>query len=142
LAAMLLSDALLDYGSGRPFITVSRLVIYATYVAIAVLGSLALRRGVKLWTLPLMSLGASTLFFLTSNFASWATQDLVPYPHTLAGFVACYVAAIPFFGNTVLADLAGTAVLFGLEALVLRARGWVGGAAQPGPLAEPTTPVD
>ncbi|MEJ7636633.1 MAG: DUF6580 family putative transport protein [Singulisphaera sp.] len=39
-------------------------------------------------------------------------------PSTAAGLVACYVAALPFFGNTVVADLAGTAAFFGLGALV------------------------
>jgi hypothetical protein len=144
LAAMLLSDALLDYGTGRPFVTVSRLVIYATYAAITVLSSLGLHRKLKMWSLPAWSFGASAIFFLTTNFISWLAGDgsLVLYPHTLAGLVACFVAAIPFFGNTVLADLGGTAVLFGSEALALRVRGWVGGAARPVPLAETTTPVD
>ena len=35
--------------------------------------------------------------------------------------ISCYVAAIPFFGNTVAADLLGTAVLFGLAPLFERA---------------------
>ncbi len=59
---------------------------------------------------PAGSLGASTLFFLVSNFGVW----LGPwYPMTAAGLVACYANAIPFFGYTIAGDLAFTAVLFG-----------------------------
>ena len=40
---------------------------------------------------------------------------------TLAGLLECYSLGIPFFGRTILADLAGTALLFGLGPLVERA---------------------
>ena len=40
---------------------------------------------------------------------------------TVQGLVACYVAAIPFFGSTIAADLLGTAVLFGLGPVFERA---------------------
>jgi hypothetical protein len=35
------------------------------------------------------------------------------YPMTFDGLLACYVAAIPFFWNTVQGDLLYTAILFG-----------------------------
>ncbi len=41
----------------------------------------------------------------------WALGAL--YPKTLAGLEACFVAAIPFFRNTLVGDLFYTAVLFG-----------------------------
>ena len=40
------------------------------------------------------------------------------YPHDAAGLVACYVAAIPFFQNTVPGDLVYSALLFGGFALL------------------------
>src|SRR5208282_2149981 len=40
---------------------------------------------------------------------------------SLAGLLSCYFAAIPFIHQTILADLAGTAVLFGSEAILERA---------------------
>ena len=40
------------------------------------------------------------------------------YPHTLAGLEACYIAALPFFGYTLLGNLAFSAAFFGGEALV------------------------
>ncbi len=51
---------------------------------------------------------SSTLFFLVTNFGVW----LIGYPHTLAGLISCYTLAIPFFGNTILGDMAFTGALF------------------------------
>ena len=39
------------------------------------------------------------------------TGDL--YPRSIEGLIACYVAAIPFFGNTVLGNLLFSGLLFG-----------------------------
>ena len=50
-------------------------------------------------------------FFLTTNFAVWAFEGI--YSHDLAGLTACYVAALPFFKNTVIGDLFWTCALFG-----------------------------
>jgi hypothetical protein len=57
------------------------------------------------------SLAGSLLFFVISNFGVWAHGDL--YPHTWSGLVACYIAAIPFFRNTVLGDLFYAILMFG-----------------------------
>ena len=42
------------------------------------------------------------------------------YPHTLAGLEECYIAALPFFGYTLLGNLAFSAAFFGGEALAAR----------------------
>jgi len=42
------------------------------------------------------------------------------YPRTAAGLLACYTAAIPFFGWTLASDVLYSAVLFGLYALLTR----------------------
>ena len=42
------------------------------------------------------------------------------YPPTATGLAACYVAAIPFFQNTLAGDLAFSALLFGGFALLER----------------------
>jgi len=110
ICAMVLSDMVLDYGKHRPLLELSRLAIYATFAATTLLGPLANGRAGQTWLLPVLSFGASTLFFLTSNYAVWGEAQL--YPLTPAGLAACYWAAIPFFGRTVAADLLGTGVLF------------------------------
>ncbi|HMA18299.1 MAG TPA: DUF6580 family putative transport protein, partial [Thermoanaerobaculia bacterium] len=114
LAAMAVSDVFLDFGTGRSVLSVTRVTIYATFALLTVLGRVARERA-RPARLASLSVGASVLFFATSNFAVWAAGSL--YPRTLAGLAFCYAAAIPFFWNTLAADLAGTAVLFGLDAL-------------------------
>jgi hypothetical protein len=111
VAAMVLSDLVIDRGAPRP--ELSRWTIYITFAATTLIGPLANRPKIGKWLLPLLSVSASMLFFVTSNLATWAEGLL--YPRTLAGLIECFVAAIPYYGrNTILADLLGTALLFGL----------------------------
>ena len=51
----------------------------------------------------------------------WPTGSIADRSRLSAGLLSCYVAAIPFIHQTILADLAGTAVLFGSEAILERA---------------------
>jgi hypothetical protein len=55
-------------------------------------------------------------FFVVTNFACWVAF----YPHTAGGLLACYVAAIPYFQNTLLGDAAFVTLLFGGLALAGR----------------------
>lgn len=121
VAAMALSDFVLDYGTQRP--ELARWVIYATFAITTLAGPIANRPRLGTWLLPILSVGASTLFFITSNLATWAEGLL--YPLTLPGLVACFVAAIPFYPNTIAADLLGTALLFSLGPVVEGSVGWV-----------------
>ena len=61
----------------------------------------------------------SLQFFLLTNFAWLAASSM--YPHTLAGVVQCYVAAIPFYGRTLASDFLYSGALFGLHAWLSRA---------------------
>ncbi|MGH9785337.1 MAG: DUF6580 family putative transport protein, partial [Terriglobia bacterium] len=69
----------------------------------------------------------SLQFFLITNAAEWLLT--ATYPHTAAGLVACFVAAIPFFGNTLASDLLYSGVLFGLYAWTRRVTGSAGALA-------------
>jgi len=53
-----------------------------------------------------------------TNFGVWTLGTM--YPMTAAGLADCYVAAIPFFQNTVAGDLFYATLLFGGFALVER----------------------
>ncbi len=119
LIAMVLSDVVLDYGRNRPVFELTRWTIYATLAATAWLGLIARSPKVRPWMLPVLSLLGSTLFFVTTNFATWAEGR--EYPLTMAGLVDCYIKAIPFHQHTVLAELLGTCVLFGLGPVFERA---------------------
>jgi hypothetical protein len=50
-------------------------------------------------------------FFLITNFGVWAYLN--SYPKTFAGLMACYVAGVPFFWNTLAGDICYSALLFG-----------------------------
>jgi hypothetical protein len=66
-----------------------------------------------------VSIGASLVFFLISNFGVWFTADQYPvamYPKTLDGLMACYTMGLPFLRNTLVGDLLFAEVFFGLYA--------------------------
>jgi len=107
LTAMLLSDAILGFYSGF-------WITYLAVAAIVLIGSLALASRSVL-RIGLAALAGSIMFFLVSNFGTWALSGM--YAHTLAGLAACYVAAVPFFQNTVAGDLFYATLLFGGFAL-------------------------
>ncbi len=118
LSAMALSDFLIGW---HPLVP----AVYASFALIVVIGLWL--RGRKTVGRVAVAVGASSLlFFLITNFAVWAFGSM--YPKSLAGLVAAYVAALPFFRNTVLGDACYSALLFGgfvmLQRLVgvLRAR--------------------
>ena len=107
---MLLSDLVLGFHSGMPF-------VYGSVALIVVIGWLALkhRSPVRIGAAALVS---SVLFFGVTNFGTWALSGM--YPLTFAGLTACYVAAIPFFQNTLAGDLLYAGLLFGGFALLER----------------------
>lgn len=57
------------------------------------------------------AVGASVIFYLLSNFGVWFGGMM--YPKTFTGLIACYVAALPFFGMSLAANLLFSGVLFG-----------------------------
>lgn len=125
LVAMLVSDIILGAQIGViPGLTAVLATSYGTYALIVFLGSW-LRRDAGPATRVGSSLAASTLFFVTTNFAVWASGACGDrYAMTGSGLLECYAEAVPFFGNGVLADLVGTAALFGGLDWVLRRLGW------------------
>jgi hypothetical protein len=85
-------------------------VIYGSFVLIACIGFL-LRGRRRLVPVACGSLAASTLFYVITNFGVWLFG--FGYPQTFEGLLACYTAAIPFFGNTIMGDAVFSALLFG-----------------------------
>jgi hypothetical protein len=122
LGALFLSDLVLGFYNGMA-------TVYSATALIVLIGWFAVKR-VSPLRVGLAAIAGSILFFLVTNFGVWAGSGM--YPHTSAGLAACYVAAIPFFKNTLAGDLFYAVLLFGgfrvAELLVpqLRAR-----AAQP-----------
>src|SRR5262249_22695599 len=92
LTALFLSDLIIGLHVLIP-------VVYGSFALNVVLGRW-IRRRRRLVPLALVTFAGSVQFFVVTNFACWVLW----YPHTFAGVLACYVAAIPFFQNTVLGD--------------------------------------
>jgi hypothetical protein len=64
------------------------------------------------------TLSGALVFFLLSNFGVWLSMefgkvDLYHYGKGFTGLVNTYVAAIPFFKNTLVGELSGSILLFG-----------------------------
>lgn len=61
---------------------------------------------------------SSLVFFILSNFGTWLEGW---YGYTLDGLVGCFIAALPFWQNSLVADFTSTALVFGLYLLAKRA---------------------
>ena len=107
LTAMFLSDLALGFHGQMP-------VSYAAFALIVAMG-FWLKNKESAASVAGASVAAATFFFVASNFGVWAFDGL--YPLTLQGLITCYVAAIPFFQNSLIATLAYSALLFGGFAL-------------------------
>jgi hypothetical protein len=120
LLAMLLTDPIRSrLEGGYPAYSALTPIIYGSFLISVFLGRTFLRNTNNLARIASVAFAASLQFFLITNFFVWLdARDL--YPQTFSGLTACYVAALPFFGRTVLADLFYSAVLFGAYALVSR----------------------
>ena len=93
--------------------------VLATYAGMA--AGIFIARGLlpKLTALRLVATTflASLAFFVLSNFGTWLEGW---YGYTWEGLVACYIAAIPFWQNSLIADFTSTALAFGLFLLAQR----------------------
>lgn len=134
--AWFLSDLVLNavmYASitdgGHYFITPTFISVCLSLFVIMLIGQ-RLRGRIRIPGLVLSSLGASLLFFIFTNTATWVEYNM--YPHTLEGWWTCMLAGIPFYRNEygtvpgsllagqVLGDLFYTGILFGSYAWVFR----------------------
>lgn len=79
------------------------LYVYASFMISVWLGEQFLRNRPSTLRVASVSLAGSVIFFLISNFGVWVEGIL--YPKTWQGLIECYVAAVPFFRNTIAGDL-------------------------------------
>lgn len=92
--------------------------IWSVYLAVALCVGLGrwMLTPPRALTAVAAGVSGSVLFFLLTNFAVWLQGDL--YPLTATGLLTCYVAAIPFFHNTLISTLLFGLVLLGLARLL------------------------
>lgn len=109
VAVMAFSDTVLGWHS-------SALFTYAGMLAGAFIGRGLLQR-LSVVRLGAAAFLASLAFFVISNFGVYLGGY---YGYGLDGLLACYVAAIPFWGYSLVGDLGSTAILFALFVLARR----------------------
>lgn len=120
IAAMVLADVVINQWYPG---------VLATYAGMA--AGVLIARGLLLPKLTALRLVGATFlaslaFFILSNFGTWLEGW---YGYTWDGLVACFVAAIPFWQNSLIADFTSTALAFGLFLLLRRAFPLIGAKA-------------
>lgn len=105
ILAMILSDFFIGFDSLS-----MRLTVYGSFLLMVSIG-LWLKNHLNAKNVIFSSLGASILFFVTTNFAVWVFGSM--YPHTLGGLTESYFFALPFFRNTLAGDLFYSGAFFG-----------------------------
>jgi hypothetical protein len=111
LGALLLSD--LALGLFYP----GMVVVYASVALVVLIGWTVASRRQPL-AIGVAALASALSFFVLTNLGMWFASGI--YPLTAAGLAACFVAAVPFFQNTLAGDLFYSAILFGGFALLER----------------------
>src|SRR6266446_5741815 len=110
LLALFLGDIFIGFHKLIP-------IVYASFLVNVAIG-LWLRDHRTIARITLATLLGAVQFFIVTNFAVW--QFLSGFPHTASGLLACYLAGIPFFWNTLAGDAVYAALLFGGYALAER----------------------
>jgi hypothetical protein len=108
--ALLLSDVLIGLHDTMVY-------VYAGFALTVVIG-FWIGQKLNISRIAIAVLVSSGLFFVITNFGAWATSGL--YPMTAEGLLQAYIAAIPFFQNSLLGNLVFAVLLFGGYALLQR----------------------
>jgi len=96
-------------------------LVYLAHIAGAA-GVVPLLRKVSALQVGSAAVGSAIVFFLISNAAPMVMEF---YPNTLAGWVSCYAAGIPFLLRSIAANLIFGAVAFGsIHGLLFVLRRW------------------
>ena len=105
LVAMVLSDLIIGLHS-------SMIWVYGAVAASVVISHYLRQTGSHMVRIGSLAFGSCLIFFLVTNFGVWLGSDF--YPQTAEGLMACYVAALPFFGNTLVSTVAFSGLFYGL----------------------------
>jgi hypothetical protein len=108
--ALLLSDFLIGLHN-------TMIYVYAGFALTVVIG-FWIRQKLNVSRIAFAVVVSSLLFFVITNFGAWLTSGL--YPMSADGLMQAYVAAIPFFQNSLLGNMAFATLLFGGFALLQR----------------------
>ena len=101
LLIMFISDLII----GLPIST----SVYISFVFITLIGG-SLQNNTTGVKIIKSSILASIVFFIITNFTVFITSGM--YTKNLLGFVECYIAAIPFFTNTLISTITYSIIMF------------------------------
>lgn len=107
---LIATDLFLGFHETMPY-------VYGAF-AIGVFLGQSMGSSIKLNPLAGRVAAGSVLFYLITNFGVWAHSGI--YPQSFEGLLACYVAALPFFKNSIAGDVFFSGALFGLAFLADR----------------------
>ena len=96
IAVMLISDLFIGFYSISLF-------VYLAFILITTYSYIFKKYSIKNILL------SSLLFFVVTNFGVWLIGG---YPKNIEGLILCYTMAIPFFTNSLMADLLFSAILY------------------------------
>jgi hypothetical protein len=123
LAVMIATDPIVGRAGGaHSGYTWGSPVIYASFLINVWIGRRMLRNVTSL-RVGAAAFLCSLQFFLLTNLALWVgavARHNPIYTPDLAGLLACYTLALPFWGRTLAGDLLFSGALFGLYALLSR----------------------
>ena len=77
-------------------------ITFFTWGSILIIGLISQYFKKNIYVRLLGALSASLVFYLFSNFGVWS---LGSYSYTFDGLILCYIAAIPFYTNTLLSTI-------------------------------------
>lgn len=116
LALMATDYYLTVFAYGYPFHVSHYLPTWAWYAGVCLMANATLSKQQSFLRVTGAVLASATSFFVISNFFVWAWSNM--YAKSLSGLMACYVAAIPFYRNDLIATGMIAGILFGLPAVV------------------------
>lgn len=86
------------------------LITYGSFALMVMMGSFI--RKVNIKNVVIAGVSAALLHWLITDFGVWMDGRL--YPKTVEGLITCYVAAIPYVKNMLVANLLFSGVMFGV----------------------------
>ena len=122
IAALFFIDLVLGFTVYGTVLLKSQPVVYLCMLITVAIGR-HIQTNRSALKIMLATLASALMFYLVTNFAVWTFDTL--YPKTWSGLITCYTAAIPFFRNSLVGDVAFAAVLFGGFAALERSFVWL-----------------
>ncbi|MCW8831386.1 MAG: hypothetical protein OQK32_07705 [Gammaproteobacteria bacterium] len=107
-AALILSDLVIGFHNSMIF-------VYAGFALTVGMG-IWMQHKITANRVAAAAVASTLLFFVITNFGAWMMNGM--YPMNAGGLMQAYVAGIPFLQNSLLGNLAFTAVMFGGYALL------------------------